>query len=413
MHWRMNAMKRAIKCGKLFDSISCKVLEDKVVIIEDKTIYDVIDLREFAQEPDMEVIDLSDKFVTPGLTDLHVHSGMNGEGNDRMDLLHHTPAELTLYSLKNVQQDLYAGFTTLRDCGSQAFVSVALRDAINKGDFEGPRMFVSGYSLGSTGGHADSHYAPGVTCTAEEHPIIDGPDSARKAARFNLKNGADFLKFMSTGGVMSKGTTLGAQQLCDDEIAAIIEIANLYGVHTATHAHGTNGIKAAVRAGVTTVEHGMILDEEAIELMLEHGTYLTPTIIAAERICVKGPEMGLTPWMVEKANQALSHHEWGFRQCLEKGVPITFGTDSATPYNYHGKQGYEFELLQRFGMDPHKALVAATMTNAKVLGVDKTQGSVEKGKVADLCAWSCDPMEDVKTMQNCLFVMKEGVVVKS
>lgn len=406
-------MKKAVKCGKLFDSISCKVLEDKVVIIQDKTIYDVIDLREFAQEPDMEVIDLSDKFVTPGLTDLHVHSGMNGEGNDRMDLLHHTPAELTLYSLKNVQQDLYAGFTTLRDCGSQAFVSVALRDAINKGDFEGPRMFVSGYSLGSTGGHADSHYAPGVTCTAEEHPIIDGPDSARKAARFNLKNGADFLKFMSTGGVMSKGTTLGAQQLCDDEIAAIIEIANLYGVHTATHAHGTNGIKAAVRAGVTTVEHGMILDEEAIQLMLEHGTYLTPTIIAAERICVKGPEMGLTPWMVEKANQALSHHEWGFRQCLEKGVPITFGTDSATPYNYHGKQGYEFQLLQRFGMDPHKALVAATMTNAKVLGVDKTQGSVEKGKVADLCAWSCDPMEDVKTMQNCLFVMKEGVVVKS
>lgn len=408
----MNAMKKAVKCGKLFDTQNCKVLEDKVVIIEDKTIYDVIDLREFAQEPDMEVIDLSDKFVTPGLTDLHVHSGMNGEGNDRMDLLHHTPAELTLYSLKNVQQDLYAGFTTLRDCGSQAFVSVALRDAINKGDFEGPRMFVSGYSLGSTGGHADSHYAPGVTCTAEEHPIIDGPDSARKAARFNLKNGADFLKFMSTGGVMSKGTTLGAQQLCDDEIAAIIEIANLYGVHTATHAHGTNGIKAAVRAGVTTVEHGMILDEEAIQLMLEHGTYLTPTIIAAERICVKGPEMGLTPWMVEKANQALSHHEWGFRQCLERGVPITFGTDSATPYNYHGKQGYEFELLQRFGMDPHKALVAATMTNAKVLGVDKTQGSVERGKVADLCAWSCDPMEDVKTMQNCLFVMKEGVVVK-
>ena len=406
-------MKKAVKCGKLFDTQNCKVLEDKVVIIQDKTIYDVIDLREFAQEPDMEVIDLSDKFVTPGLTDLHVHSGMNGEGNDRMDLLHHTPAELTLYSLKNVQQDLYAGFTTLRDCGSQAFVSVALRDAINKGDFEGPRMFVSGYSLGSTGGHADSHYAPGVTCTAEEHPIIDGPDSARKAARFNLKNGADFLKFMSTGGVMSKGTTLGAQQLCDDEIAAIIEIANLYGVHTATHAHGTNGIKAAVRAGVTTVEHGMILDEEAIQLMLEHGTYLTPTIIAAERICVKGPEMGLTPWMVEKANQALSHHEWGFRQCLERGVPITFGTDSATPYNYHGKQGYEFELLQRFGMDPHKALVAATMTNAKVLGVDKTQGSVEKGKVADLCAWSCDPIEDVKTMQNCLFVMKEGVVVKS
>ncbi len=359
----------------------------------------------------MEVIDLSNLFVTPGLIDLHVHSGMNGEGNDRMGLLQHTVGELTLYSLKNVQQDLYAGFTTIRDCGSQAFVSVAIRDAINKGDFIGPRMFVSGYSMGSTGGHADSHYAPGTYNPAEERPIIDGPDSARKAARYNLKHGADFLKFMATGGVMSKGTTVGSQQLCDDEIAAIIEIAHMYGVHTATHAHGTNGIKAAVRAGVTTVEHGMILDEEAIELMLEHGTYLTPTIIAAERICAKGPEMGLIPWMVDKANQVLSHHEWGFRQCLERGVKITFGTDAATPFNFHGKQGYEFELLQKFGMDPHKALITATMTNAEVLGIKDQVGSLEKGKLADICAWKCDPAEDVKTMTDCQFVMKEGQVI--
>jgi imidazolonepropionase-like amidohydrolase len=408
----MRIMKTAVKCGKLFDSQNCKVLENQVVVVEDKTIVDVANLSEFAQEPDMEVIDLSDKFVTPGLIDLHVHSGMNGEGNERKSLLQTTVGDLTLYALKNVQADLYAGFTTLRDCGGQAFASVAIRDAVNRGDFVGPRMFVCGYSIGSTGGHADTHYAPGVYNPAEDHPIVDGPDSARKAARFNLKHGADFLKFMSTGGVMSKGTTLGAQQLCDDEIAAIIEIANLYGVHTATHAHGTAGIKAAVRAGVTTVEHGMILDEEAIQLMLEHGTYLTPTIIAAERICVKGPEMGLVPYMIDKANQALSHHEWGFRQCLERGVKITFGTDSATPYNFHGKQGYEFELLNRWGMNPHKALVAATMTNAEALGVKDKIGSIEKGKLADLCAWSCDPAEDVTTMTNCLFVMKEGAVVK-
>ncbi|HJA36287.1 MAG TPA: amidohydrolase family protein [Firmicutes bacterium] len=404
-------MKTAILCGKLFDSQNNQVLTDKVIIVEDKAICDVIDRREFAENPDMEVIDLSNLFVTPGLIDLHVHSGMNGEGNDRMGLLQHTVGELTLYSLKNVQQDLYAGFTTIRDCGSQAFVSVAIRDAINKGDFIGPRMFVSGYSMGSTGGHADSHYAPGTYNPAEERPIIDGPDSARKAARYNLKHGADFLKFMATGGVMSKGTTVGSQQLCDDEIAAIIEIAHMYGVHTATHAHGTNGIKAAVRAGVTTVEHGMILDEEAIELMLEHGTYLTPTIIAAERICAKGPEMGLIPWMVDKANQVLSHHEWGFRQCLERGVKITFGTDAATPFNFHGKQGYEFELLQKFGMDPHKALIAATMTNAEVLGIKDQVGSLEKGKLADICAWKCDPAEDVKTMTDCQFVMKEGQVI--
>lgn len=404
-------MKKAVKCGKLFDSVSCKVLENQVVIIENKMILDVIPLGSFAEAPDMEVIDLSDRFVTPGLTDLHVHSGMNGEGNEKMDLLHHTPAELTLYALKNVQADLNAGFTTIRDCGSQAFTSVAIRDAVAKGDFIGPRMFVCGYALGSTGGHADSHYAPGVSASAEEHPLIDGVASARQAARFNLKHGADFLKFMSTGGVMSKGTTVGAQQLTFDEMSAIIEIANMYGVHTATHAHGTNGIKAAVRAGVTTVEHGMILDDEAIELMLEHDTYLTPTIIAAERICAKGPEMGLVPWMVDKANQVLSHHEWGFRECLKRGVKITFGTDAATPYNFHGKQGYEFELLQKFGMDPHKALVAATMTNAGVLGVQDKQGSVTKGKVADLCAWGCDPAEDITTMTHCLFVMKEGQVI--
>ena len=404
-------MKTAIKCGKLFDPKTCKVLENQVVVVEGKTICDVVPLGSFAQNPEMTVIDLSNQFITPGLIDLHVHSGMNGEGNDRMGLLHNTVGDLTLYSLKNVQADLQAGFTTLRDCGTHAFTSVAIRDAINKGDFMGPRMFVSGYSIGSTGGHADDHYSPNVYNPAEERPIVDGPDSARKAARFNLKHGADFLKFMSTGGVMSKGTTVGAQQLCDDEIAAIIEIANMYGVHTATHAHGTNGIKAAVKAGVTTVEHGMILDDEAVNLMLEHGTYLTPTIIAAERICTKGPEMKLLPWMIDKANQVLSHHEWGFRQCLERGVKITFGTDAATPFNYHGKQGYEFELLQRFGMDPHKALVAATMTNAEVLGWQDKIGSIEPGKLADLCAWGCDPAQDVTTMTNCLFVMKDGQVI--
>lgn len=405
-------MRTAIKCGKLFDSQNCKVLENQVILVCDKIIEDVINLSEFTQNPEMTVIDLSDKFVTPGLIDLHVHCGMNGEGNDRMDLINHTVGDLTLYSLKNVQTDLLAGFTTLRDAGSHAFTNVAIRDSINKGDFMGPRLFVPGYALGSTGGHSDHHYSPTVSNTADEHPMIDGADSARKAVRFNLKHGADFIKFMATGGVMSKGTTVGAQQLTFEEMEAIISTANMYGVHTATHAHGTNGIKAAVRAGVTTVEHGMILDDEAIDLMLEHGTYLTPTIIAAERICTKGPEMGLIPWMVDKAKQVLSHHEEGFRKCLARGVKITFGTDAATPFNFHGKQGYEFELLQRFGQSPHKSLVAATKTNSEVLKWNHQIGSIEKGKFADICAFACDPAEDVKTMMNCLFVMKDGAVIK-
>lgn len=405
-------MKTVVKCGKLFDSQNCKVLENMVIIVNDKLIEDVVPLAQFTQNPEFTVIDLSDKFVTPGLIDLHVHCAMNGEGGNGIDLLHNTVGELTLYALKNVQTDLLAGFTTLRDAGADAFVNVALRNSINQGDFMGPRMFVPGYALGSTGGHADSHYSPTVVNYAEDHPMIDGADSARKAVRYNLKHGADYIKFMATGGVMSKGTTVGAQQLTFEEMSAIIEIANMYGVHTATHAHGTNGIKAAVRAGVTTVEHGMILDDEAISLMLEHGTYLTPTIIAAERICTQGPKMGLTPWMVEKANQVLSHHEAGFRKCLERGVKITFGTDAATPYNFHGKQGYEFELLQRFGQSPYKSLVAATKTNSEVLKWDHEIGSIEKGKFADICAFASDPNDDITTMTNCLFVMKNGEVFK-
>lgn len=405
-------MKTAVKCGKLFNPNTKCVEENRLIIIDGEKVEQVINLQGAVLDG-FNVIDLSDKFVMPGLIDAHVHTSMNGEGDGTVKRVRNLIGENTLYSLKNAQADLYAGFTTLRDCGANDFTDVSIRNSINKGEFIGPRMVVAGKSMGSTGGHSDSHYNPDLQEISGKHHIIDGVASAMHAARYNLKYGADFLKFMSTGGVMSFGTTVGAQQLTFDEISAIIEIANMYGVHTATHAHGTNGIKAAVRAGVTSVEHGMILDDEAIELMLEHETYLTPTIIAAERIVTQGHLIGVPAWSIEKAKQVLSTHEAGFRKCLAKGVKISFGTDSGTPHNFHGKQGYEFELLHNFGMKIEDALTAATKTNSQLIRKDKEIGTLESGKYADIVAFEKNPMDDVKTMTNCVFVMKGGSVIKA
>ncbi len=348
----------------------------------------------------------------PGLIDAHVHSSMNGEGDHTVKNVRSTIGALTLYSLKNVQDDLMAGFTTLRDCGASYFTDVAVRNAINAGDFIGPRMLVAGKAMGSTGGHSDSNYCPQIDEPDNRHHIIDGPDSAYKAARYNLKYGADFLKFMSTGGVMSFGTTVGAAQLTPSEIAAIIEIAEMYGVHTATHAHGTEGIKNAVRAGVTSVEHGTMLDDEAIELMLKHGTYLTPTLIAPERIIVKGHEIGVPQWAIDKSKSVAKSHEEGFKKCLERGVKIAFGTDAATPFNFHGKQAYEFQLMKNCGMKVEDALVAATKTNSELIRWSDRVGTLEAGKFADVVAFEKNPMEDVTTLMNCVFVMKGGQVIK-
>lgn len=404
-------LKQALKCGKLFCPQNGKTLKNAVILVEGNRILAVQTDREAIPDGFMAV-DLSHLFVMPGLIDAHVHTGSSGEADGLAQSARATVGDIAFISLRNARQDLYAGFTTLRDAGSVGFADVALRNAINRGEVVGPRMVVAGVAMGSTGGHADSHFAPHIQETLLPDLCINSVESARRAARYNLKYGADFLKFMSTGGVMSVGTTVGAQQLTADEIAAIIEIADMYGVHTATHAHGTAGIKAAVRAGVSSVEHGMMLDDEAIDLMLQHGTHLTPTIIAAERIVVHGEEGGIAPWMVQKARQVLENHKAGVQKCLARGVTLDFGSDAGTPYNFHGKQGYEFELMVSFGFTPAQALTAATVTNAKLIRMQNQIGTIEPGKLADIVAFAGDPLDDIKTMQDCRFVMKDGAVVK-
>ncbi len=405
--------KKALKCSKMFDSVNGTVARDVVIFVEGDRITSV-EPAATTKLDGCEVIDLTGKFVTPGLIDCHMHIGMNGAGSNLGTKPYTSLGDATMEGLTNVYSDLMAGFTSVRTCGDMGYSDVAIRNAINRGDFAGPRMMVAGSNLSSTGGHSDTHYNPYLHEESVHSGVAgDGPNEMVKLVRNNIKHGVDFIKFMATGGVMSLGTTVGAQQMSYEEMKAICDTAKMYGMITATHAHGTSGIKDAIRAGVTSVEHGMMMDEEGIQLMKEHGTTLVPTIIAAERIIVKGKEAGTPDWAIAKAKQVYDRAHWGFTRCMEEGIPIAFGTDSGTPYNFHGKQGYEFELMVGWGMTPLQALTAATKTASELLRKQDEVGSIEAGKYADVVAFDGDPTEDIKVMTNCTFVMKGGEVYKA
>lgn len=404
--------KKAVKCSNLFDSQSGTVLHNMVILVDGERIEDVLPEAKAALDG-RELIDLSGKFVTPGLIDCHVHLSSSGQGSGN-NKPYETIGMWALTALKNAQSDLMAGFTSLRVCGDKGFVSEAVRDSINKGEHWGPRLMTAGRSIATTGGHADDHFNPYIHDEVNTpNGVGDGPDELIKCVRYNIKHGCDFIKFMATGGVMSRGTTVGAQQMSLAEMKAICDTAKMYGMITATHAHGTSGIKDAIRAGVTSVEHGMMMDEEGIQLMKEYGTTLVPTFIAAERILAKGKEIGTPDWAIAKAQQVYDHAAWGFRRCLEEGIPVAFGTDSGTPHNFHGKQAYEFELMCQNGMTPVQAITAATKTASQLMRKQDEIGSVEKGKFADIAAFDGDPMTDISAMTRCAFVMKGGKVYKN
>ena len=404
--------KKAIKCSKMFDSTTGTVRENVVIYTDGERIEAVLPAAE-AKFDGCEVIDLTGKFVTPGLCDCHMHLASNGEGSSMGTAPYQTCGDATLRAVNNVKSDLMAGFTAIRACGDHGFLDVAIRNAVDRGEIPGPRMMVSGCAISSTGGHADSHYNPYIEADAfMSGYAADGPAEMMKAVRYNIKHGADFIKYMSTGGVMSLGTTVGAQQMSFEEMKAICDTAKMYGMTIATHAHGTSGIKDAIRAGVTSVEHGMLMDEECMDMMAEHGTYLIPTIIAAHNIVVNGVASGIPAWAVEKAERCLENHYENLKKCMAKGVKIGFGTDTGTPFNRHGEQAFEFELMKKAGFTTEYILQAATRINAEMMKMDKQIGTIEAGKLADIVAFDASPMDDIKVMANCSFVMKDGVVYK-
>ena len=404
-------MKKTVLCGKLFTAENDDVLKDMAVIIEDNIIQAVVPAAE-ADTEGAEVIDLSDRFVMPGLIDGHMHCTSNGNTKEQAGY-YPTTAEQTIDGMVNLKKDLLAGFTAVRDEGCNDFEDVALKNAINAGRIDGPRMVTSGKCLTATGGHADSRYPYYLEPGLHESLVCDSPDAMRKAARTVFKYGADQIKIMGTGGVMSMGDEPGAPEFSYEEMKAALDVANSRGRMSSVHAHGAEGIKIAIRAGIHSVEHGMLMDEEAIDMMAEHHTYLIPTIVAAKAIVENGVESGIHPENVAKTARCVANHYENLKKCLNKGVPICFGTDAGTPGNYHGTQTREFGFMQEAGLPTAYILHAATSRNAEMMRMNDCIGTVTAGKFADLVAVDEDPFDNIRTMEHVSFVMKDGKVYKN
>lgn len=399
-----------VRAGRLLDVEGGRVLRDQVILIRGGRIAEVG--AAVAVPPGAEVIDLSTSTVLPGLIDTHTHITSDPSGGYSDQALHQWPGYAALVGAKNAAITLQAGFTTIRNVGADDWADVALKQAVEDGVVPGPRIFTAGHSLGITGGHCDSNgYRPDIF--EEPGPrqgIVNTPGQAVEAVRYQVKYGADVIKICATGGVLSAGDAVGVPQLTPEEMRAIVETAGMAERRVAAHAHGGEGIKAAVRAGVASIEHGSMLDEEAIALMREHGTWLVPTMMAFEAVVTGAREGTLAPWAAAKALEIAPHARRSVERAIRGGVKVAFGTDAGVfP---HGRNAGELALLVDAGMTPLQALRAATVEAARLLDRESELGAVAAGRRADLIAVDGDPLEDVRLLEDVRFVMKDGVVYR-
>lgn len=400
----------AVRAGRLFDGTGTGLREEVTILVRGNRIAAVgADVR----VPDgAEIVDLSDRTVLPGLLDLHTHITGDPSGGYTDHRLHEWPGYASLVGAKNARATLLAGFTTIRNVGADEWSSVALRQAVDDGVVPGPRIHTAAHSLGITGGHCDLNgYRPdALEESGLEQGMANSADGFREAVHYQIKYGADLIKFCATGGVLSQGDAVGVQQLTLEEMRALVEAAHMAGVKVAAHAHGLEGIKTALRAGVNTIEHGSMLDEESIRLFRETGAWHVPTMMAFAWVTRGAREGKLTPHSAQKALEIAPHFEESIRRSIEGGVNIAFGTDAGVfP---HGRNAGEFALLVDAGMTPARALLAATGNAAEALGESDRLGTVEVGKMADLVAVEGNPLEDVAVLEQVDFVMKDGVVYK-
>jgi imidazolonepropionase-like amidohydrolase len=359
------------------------------------------------------VIDLKDKTVLPGLIDMHVHLESEQNASTYMNRFTMNEADIAFETAKNAKTTLLAGFTTVRDLGGSG-VNTALRNAIDKGVAEGPRIYSCGKAIGTTGGHADPSNGMKNDLAINPGPlqgVINGPDEARAAVRQRYKNGADLIKITATGGVLSVAKNGQNPQFTLDEIKAICETAKDYDMHVAAHAHGDEGMQRAILGGVKTIEHGTLMSEKTMDMMKEYDVYYVPTITAGKEVSDKAKIKGFYPEIiVPKAAEIGPKIQGTFQMAYKKGVPIAFGTDAGVfP---HGLNGKEFAYMAEVGMPPMETIICATLTNAKILKTDKI-GTIKAGKLADIIAVKNDPTKDIKTMENVVFVMKDGKVYKN
>jgi len=395
----------AVRAAHMVDVRSGKLVDHPQVVVRGKQIVAVGSSSE-APPVGSEIVDLGDLTLLPGLIDCHTHLSMAIEGDFVNRVVHEGPADAALRGAKNARTTLLAGFTTVRDLGSDDFVDVSLMHAVERGDIDGPWIFPAGHGIGITGGHADvTGFRPGILPQGPEDGVADGPDQCVAAVRAQLKYGAKVIKCMATAGVLSFEDSVGAQQLSDAELRAIVEEATRHGVKVAAHAHGPEGILAAVRAGVASIEHGSVLTDEILAEMIRRGTYLVPTAYLRHRIDLEH----LPPKLRAKAELIFPKAEESLKKAIAKGVKIAFGTDAAV--YPHGENAHEFGVYVQAGMKPADAIRTATVNAADLLGV-ADRGVIEPGALADLAAVSGDPLSDVTTLEHVRWVMHGGRVVR-
>ncbi|MDX1405144.1 MAG: amidohydrolase family protein [Woeseiaceae bacterium] len=402
-----------IHAGRVIDGESDRAVSERTIRVSGDTIIGIE--RGYASPGANDtVIDLRDRTVLPGLMDLHVH--LTGEYSQRSNLNRFilNEADYAFDAALHAKRTLEAGFTVVRNLGDTFNVTVALRKAIEAGDVPGPRIFTAAHSLASTGGHADSTNGWAAHFGADPTPkdgIVNSVEDARKAVRQRYKDGADWIKITATGGVLSVAKSGQNPQFTDEELQAIVDTAADYDLRVAAHAHGTEGMKRAVIAGVASIEHGTFMSEEVMDLMRERGTYFVPTIMAGNWVAEKSKIDGFFPELVRPKAAAIGPViKSTFAKAYARGVPIVFGTD--TGVSAHGDNAQEFALMVEGGMPPMEAIQSATSVAADFLQIGDTHGTLEAGKQADIIAVPGNPLEDITAMQRVSFVMKGGKVYK-
>jgi imidazolonepropionase-like amidohydrolase len=392
-----------VRAARMVDVVRGELIAPAVVVVAGGRI---VSIGSGGVPAGARTIDLGDVTLLPGLIDAHTHLTYDIAGDWVTRSVRELPADAALRGARNARITLLAGFTTVRDVGANGFADVSLMKAIDAGLVPGPRMIPSAHAIGITGGHCDdTGWAPGVNELGPKQGVADGVDEVVKAVRYQIKHGAKVIKVCATAGVLSFDATVGAQQLSDAELQAVVQEAARHGLKVAAHAHGTEGIKAAVRAGVASIEHGSMIDDEAADLMKRRGTYLVPTAYLLGTFKFDS----LPPSIAAKARQVIPLAQESHRRAIRTGVKIAFGTDAAVAP--HGENAREFAIYVGYGMRPIEALRTATMNAADLLGVSD-RGVIAPGKLADLIAVRGNPLENVRVLEQVPWVMKGGEVVK-
>jgi imidazolonepropionase-like amidohydrolase len=404
-----------IRAGHLFDGTGDKTRDNMVIVVVGDRIQSVSPAGTASIPAGATVVDLSHATVLPGLIDCHTHLGARADRYDEIYNFKDTPFQSAFAAVVNARKTLEAGFTSVRDVGSLPFLAVDLRNSINEGLVPGPRIVASGPPISITGGHGDlNNFSPQtrVSMFPEERDfqIADGVDQIRHVVRAQVKYGVDVIKILATGGVLSKGDSPGAPQFTFEELKAAAEEAHMAGRKIAAHAHGTQGIKNAILAGIDSIEHASLIDDEGIRLAKEHGTYLVMDIYNDDYILGKAIEFGLPKENVDKEKMVSRLQRENFEHAFKGGAKMAFGTDAGV--YPHGDNAKQFFYMVKFGMTPAQAIRAATSSAADLIGRAKDVGTLEAGKFADLIAVSDDPLQNVRALENVGFVMKGGVVVK-